>query len=472
MLIKTRCSDRRAALPSRRRNMPGNVYDEERIELQKLLQSECEFALAAPVVTSGLTIAQNPNHDAQPPFVAGTMQACMEFCSRYRGKGEGCFGVVWRAGDKQCWLRNSNGTSIANLGGTNPGIHSGYIVDVGRAMAKLDDKCPEPHLSTHTLDSNPGIGYTVYCGKVISNFDTCWSGYPSCNDPPYSFFYHATSLTECLELCVKEHPLCRGVSYNPTLEVGYANCWPKTEFGNTLQTPGPDMGVFHSATITSLDLIDGSCPTDKKYASHNKAFEIHCGQVNTGTNITSIHVTNLTACIDSCAASDKNCVGVVFDWKLTSGYENCYLKNTTSVISDMSTANYALLTGTALPSSTAPPATNSTNPPGSENEKKESSKAWIAGPVVGGILVVMVVIGVMIFFRRRKTKTQLAEAPAYTPRMVQYNTYSMTGELSGNSVQELGSSDHDSAKYAHGNVNYVQTQKDYTHPPQRPQELA
>src|SRR4051812_33408189 len=134
MLIKTRCSDRRAALPSRRRNMSRTIYDEERIKLQELLQSECGFPHATLVVSSGLTVAQNPNNDAQPPFVAGTMQACMEFCSRYWGKGEGCFGVVWRAEDKQCWLRNSNGTSTSNLGGTNQGIHSGYIVDVNRAM--------------------------------------------------------------------------------------------------------------------------------------------------------------------------------------------------------------------------------------------------------------------------------------------------------------------------------------------------
>lgn len=395
------------------------------------------------------------------------MEDCMERCSRYWGEGEGCYGVVWRESDNMCWMRNST-TGTANMV-DDTGIHA--ALTKSSDMTPLDSDCPAADLSTHTVGN---FGYTVHCGKVISGqYDTCWQGYPVCNQSPFIGFYHATSLEECLNRCIEEHPLCRGVSYNPGLEIGYANCWPKTGFDNSLSTPDAKMGILHSATVTSLDRIDTSCPEDKGYtATGNKQFEIHCGQLNAGTNITSFHSQNLTACMDACASSDKNCIGIVFDSTLANGYENCYLQNTTSVISSKDSTTYALLSGTPLPSSSGTPLpggsnsnsnSTSTGPQAADKEDNSSSKAWIAGPVIGGILVLVLIGFALIWWRRRKArqlaasvseKDGYAVTPAYSPNSYASNPMynAPPSELGGDHATEMGTVEYGrvgNTKYAH-----------------------
>ncbi|PSN68907.1 hypothetical protein BS50DRAFT_327832 [Corynespora cassiicola Philippines] len=402
----------------------------------------------------------NPFNDALDPFSVNSMQECMERCSRYWGDGEGCFGVVWRESDGNCWMRNST-TGTANMV-SNDGIHAA-LVNQGE-MSELDTDCPETDLSTHTLNGTDGIGYTVHCGKVIGQFDTCWEGYPSCLQSPFIGYYHATSLEQCLQFCVDEHPLCRAVSYNPGLEIGFANCWPKTGAGNTLDNPTTNMGILHSAVITSLNRIDSTCPENDKYtASDNKEFEVHCGQLNTGTNITSVHRQNITSCMDACASSDQNCVGIVFDSSLSGGYNNCYLQNTTSVISDRASATYALLTGTTIPTASTTPSGNSgTNPPGgSDGDSDSSSQAWIAGPVIGGVAAIAIIAGALFWWRRRKNKQSpatvekdgntYAQAPAYGDQGALQNQYynNAPSELGGDHARELATVEYKpTTKYA------------------------
>lgn len=205
---------------------------------------------------------------------------------------EGCFGIVWGM-DNKCWLRTSNTTETnANLT-TSSGDHAAFVNL--EQMKPLNTACPGNDREVKTLDN--GVKYTINCNKDIPGaFDTCWQGYPLCDVNPFQAFYHATSLEECIGFCVKEHPLCLGAIYNPGLELGYANCWPKTGFPQgTLPTTEPGKGIIHSATITQFDPIDKTCPKDAVYNSKGgKAFQIHCGQLNTGSNITSIHTQNVS----------------------------------------------------------------------------------------------------------------------------------------------------------------------------------
>jgi hypothetical protein len=352
-------------------------------------------------------------------FESPSMEDCMEHCSRYWGKSEGCYGIVWR-GDNKCWIRNSNVT-VAGLQASTEDIHSAMIAQ--NTYAKLDTSCPGTDLSTHTLDGVPGLGYTLHCNKVIGDFDTCWSGYPRpCwdvqhVDGAFIGYFHTKTLEECVRICTDQSPLCKGVSWNPDYSIGYANCWPKTGYGNDkIVKPPTSQGIIHSVAITSLDLPDKNCPTDKTYSTtSNNNFNVNCGQTNDGTNITSVHSLNITSCMDTCATTDK-CVGVVFDTTLQDGFKNCYLKNTTSTVSDRAYASFALLAGSGIPSSTPSPSSNSNAPnsSGANNKNNNSSgsssnsdggstsKAWIAGPVVGGLLFLAIIAGALFWWRRRK----------------------------------------------------------------------
>ena len=334
----------------------------------------------------------------------------MEHCSRFWGKGEGCFGIVWVQAKSECWIRNST-TSTKPLHNEPGGFYSALLTD--GQMKGFDKSCPNADLSVNKLSGVDGMQYTTHCGKVISGFDGCFSGYPACWTDPYRGFYHTKSLEECLRICVNEQPLCRAVSFNPGLETGYANCFLKTGFSDKLDDPGQNMGVLHSATISQIDPIDRNCPASKTYmAQGSKTFQLHCGQVNLGTNITSLHSQNVTACMDACAKSDKKCIGIVFDSTLANGYKNCYLQNTTSVISDQTSATYAVLAEGNLPSSPGPTGNNGGS---------SKPKAWIAGPVIGALVALAILGAGFLLWRRRRAAA--AKKRGETPHEVADNEY-------------------------------------------------
>jgi hypothetical protein len=340
----------------------------------------------------------------------------------------------------------------------------------------------------HDLAGVDGLGYTMNCNKVISGFDACFSGMPKpCLDNPYMGYFHTSTLDECLQICVDQHPLCKGVSWSPDLAIGFANCWPKNGFPDGgLQSPGAKQGVLHSATITRIDTVDKKCPDKKTYsnAAKKRDFDIHCGQTSAGSNMTSMHMQNLTSCMDACATSDQQCVGVVFDSTLEGGFKNCYLQNTTNTVADMASATYAALSSGSSNSGSGNG--NSGSNDSSNTLSSSSSKAWIAGPVIGSIAAIALLAFLVFWLRKRKARTagvsavekdgrefgHYGPAPAYSPGAAAtapaggyydrppnaYMDYSATPtELSGQDRQanELPAS----TKYAH------------THAKDAPQEL-
>lgn len=429
--------------------------------------------------------ANNPFNDALAPFDADSLEDCMEHCSRFWGAGEGCFGVVWKE-DKNCWMRNSTTSELTNnktVYATSPEDETGtYSALVDRNMMKpLDTDCPAADLSRHKLDGAPGVEYTVQCNKDIGgDFDTCWQGYPSCQANPFQAFYHATSLEDCLGNCIKEHPLCRGVVYNPGLEIGYANCWPKTGFHGTVAQTGTNLKITHSATLTTITTPDTDCSNNETYTStkdDSKNFAVHCGQTNQGTNMTTVHTTNFTSCMEQCAQNKNGCVGVVYDSGLSQGFDNCYLQNTSSVFTDIGSSMYAVLSGEKPKSSDSSNSSNngtSGSNNGSNNnngdDNKSSSKAWIAGAVIGVVAGLALIGAAIWFFRRRKNNAAPAAgnvheadsgtdklnpyhnspAPAYAP-VPQYGHQGVPrSELGGNEEHQMSEMEGAAtAKYAH-----------------------
>jgi hypothetical protein len=167
------------------------------------------------------------------------------------------------------------------------------------------------------------------------------------------------------------------------------------------------MGIMHAATISQIDPIERACPSKKTYitSTSRTSFDIRCGQLSTGSNITSVHTQNLTACMDACASSNTKCVGALFDSSLAGGYNNCYLQNTTNVVMDSASATYAAVTDTqqVLPNSTWASTTSASTTAASTNaNNKSGSKAWIAGPVVGGVVAVAAIAFAVFWIRRRR----------------------------------------------------------------------
>jgi hypothetical protein len=351
------------------------------------------------------------------------MVDCMEHCSRYAGDGEGCFGIVYVEANQNCWLRNST-TGTQNMV-KKDGHYSALLVD--GQMGGYDTKCPAPEASTHELAGVDGLGYTMNCNKVISGYDACFSGMKPCLDDQYRNFFHTSTLEDCLNICVDQHPLCKAVSWAPDLKVGFANCMLKSGFPeNGLSTPGAKAGTIHTATITQIDPIDNKCPETKTYDSNKAKFDIHCGQVISGTNITSMHTQNITSCMDACATYDQKCVGIVFDSSLSNGFKNCYLQNTTNTVSNQASATYAALSSGSSTGNGNGNGNNNNNE--NNNSGNSPSKAWIAGPVLGGIAFLALLAFLIFWIRRRKSRASTSAlekdghehvsygaAPAYSP---------------------------------------------------------
>lgn len=428
--------------------------------------------------------------DALAPFTVNSMPGCMEYCSRFWGDGEGCFGVVWRESDSQCWMRNSTTSELSN----NKTIYTRTLVDLDglhsalvdlNQMKPLDTDCPAPDKSRHNLTGFDSITYTMQCNKDIGGaYDTHWSYefHPS----PFTAFYHATSLEDCLKDCVNEHPLCRGVVYVPGLTGGYANCWPKIGFPSTLSASNPLLKISHSATIDSIVTPDTDCPKDDYTSTKDdsKNFAVHCGQTNQGTNMTSVQTQNLTSCMDECATYKNGCVGVVYDSSLQGGFNNCYLQNTSSVFNDVSSSTYAVLSapkpqtsGTGSSGSgssgsgsgsgsSSSSGSNSNTSSSSSSASTSSSKAWIAGAVIGPILGLALIALAISLLRRRRTKSSPAiseadsgaakhnpyahqgAAPAYS-EVPDYSPAASPSELGSGYGHQMVEMEAQTAKYAH-----------------------
>ncbi|KAF2196461.1 hypothetical protein GQ43DRAFT_445083 [Delitschia confertaspora ATCC 74209] len=366
----------------------------------------------------------NTFNDAFGPFTVDSMPACMLRCSRFWGTGEGCFGIVFRESDKQCWLKNSTAATTKEHIFTREGYHSALLDPRAAKLMKdgYDQTCPYEDMSAQTLEDEDrkGLGFTTYCGHSIADFDYCPQEFPSClKNTPFFGFFHASSLKECVEICARQHPLCRAATYNPGLEIGWANCFAKTGWSDDkFITPPKGHGTVHAAIITSIKPVDTECPKESEYTTvGGSRFDIQCGKLNTGTNITSLHTQNLAGCMDACAESDQGCIGVVFDSSLQNGYQNCYLQNTTNIIQDQPSASFAILAGTKTPSSTltlsstSKPTSTSTGTvfastqegtPNNEKNDKKKSKAWIAGPVIGGLAALALIFGAIFLWRRKR----------------------------------------------------------------------
>lgn len=202
-----------------------------------------------------------------------------------------------------------------------------------------------------------------------------------------------------MDICVEAHPLCQAASWNPGMIKGYQNCYlyeekqPLVSFSSY---------ILHTAVINLPDLASG-CPTDTTYTSQvdnqNATFDISCSQTATSaTNLTWVHESNITSCMDACVSytGSPACEAVIFDASMSIGYENCQLLNSVKLVSSASNVNYA-----SLASSNSSSPSNSTS---SSNSGSGSSKAWIAGPVIGGIVAIAALGLGFWWWKRRKNR--------------------------------------------------------------------
>ena len=370
----------------------------------------------------------------------------MNLCAGFGSEnGETCWGIAYNFNDQLCYYKNR---SIVN---TNPvkdyQTHSAFAVNIN---TNPNTACPWTNTSDHSTPN--GMDFKVLCDQDLPFNDFCPIGGAASTLPRADGLcpYHADSLEECMELCSQTHPLCKAVAYNPDMGGGYGNCYPKSDFSALGYISNPSL---HMAVAANLPTLNSSCTNGSVYtAPNNEQFTVSCNENRAYHDLIQLHSANLSYCIDSCAsysnATTGDCVAVVYDSTLNSGWQNCWLKFANGDPGTVAGNFYALKVGkvpTNTNGSSSGSSTSTTSNSASSSSSNNSSgsnsgsKAWIAGPVVGGIVgIALLSAGMLYFLRRNKSKQNMTHMPpGYAEHAPMYKLQPVTHEADGSDAQEL-----------------------------------
>lgn len=292
-----------------------------------------------------------------------------------------------------CWLKNEthpvNSTSI-------PNIHSALVAPVSQ-LASLNTTCPYANNSIQTTID--GLAFKIDCGNDQAYGDYQPNGLLNTWDATDGI--HTDTLEECMQYCAEAHPLCLLLAWNSDQKAGYANCYLKNSLDGT-PSQGPGY-ITHSAfSQISFSTVNNTCPANSTYIppTTGRNFTIACNQNNEGTNLTALHTSDVFSCIDSCAAN-STCVGVVFDSYMVYGYQNCYLKSAFGLPTPLQNWFSAALEGSTSSNTT------------SHSPTVHKSEGWIAGPVLGAIVIIAILAVLIYLWRRRKNGSKLQRQGAF-----------------------------------------------------------
>ena len=347
------------------------------------------------------------------------MATCMDQCSLLRPR---CYAIWFDKPNHTCYLLDKNHTAPNYI--TNKDINVA-LADKSQLRTPEDLSCPYPDHSHQT--SQDGEEFEVLCGMDI-NTDADYCAY---NLGPFDCPPHADTYADFMQYCSEAHPLCKGFAYNPGLEAGYGNCYLKYE-ATKQQAFAYPLFVTHGGVVKSASVVNEprvECPQDRTYSSANGAnFTIECYDSRYGSqNFTSAHKSSVRECMDSCSnTTDMGCIGVVFDSTLQDGWENCYLLNDTGVPNRPSDGISARLT-----ESSASGSETQANRSGSGDR----SKAWIAGPVIGAVVVLAILIGGFLWWRRRRRRSSNQQYPQH--HFVEKQAADATYEAGGRQQRQM-----------------------------------
>lgn len=325
---------------------------------------------------------------------ADTVEACLDRCSQH--SAHVCGAAAFDTTKLECFFKNRNAT----MAGTNR--RDGWILGV----ANETQLQPLPLACTNNGQNQAaqnGLSFTVYCGQDMRGFDACPDSFPHCRS-------HTSTLQECLDSCSTLHPRCTGVVWDPSLDDGYLNCYPKNSTAQDFDDHRAPSSISHQSAKALLEAAPDECLSivnTTVTASNGADFKLSCDEDRPGNDVTAPrHTPSLLTCVNSCATHTGNkCTGIVFDANMVNGYENCYLKAAIGGSAVKLGGFTFAVRQIAANISTTP--VSSTSP---AQRRHEGRTLWIVGPIFGAVAVVVVLLA-MIWWARswaRRRKQMLS----------------------------------------------------------------
>ncbi len=356
---------------------------------------------------------------------ADTDEDCLNQCSTH--PAQACGAAAFDSTARKCYFKDTNVTAVDAV------TRDGWILGI----ANKTQYQPLPLACTNNggnQTAQNGLNFTIYCDQTAVGWDACPDDSPDCRS-------HTSSLDECLDSCSIMHPLCTGVAWDTSLKYGYLNCYPKNATARTIdniRSSNTD-GVRVAKALLEVAATTGYCGVSNNgtiVASNKDSFELSCVQDRPGNNITVQHADSLVHCIDSCANyTEANCFGAVYDTTMLNGYENCYLK---SAIGDPTNRNGFTF---ALRSNASSSSTSGSSTPSSQ-QKHQSSKAWIAGPVIGAVVAMAIIAAALWCWRKRRGQKETQATPIVSPQEAWLMKPELDSTTHNTPKHELDSSQH------------------------------
>lgn len=341
---------------------------------------------------------------------ANSLEDCLYRCSLYQSglQKPPCETVSFASNNNTCFLKDGNATTSALS------ARVGIISAIAQAGQFTPSSLACGFNQNQIYNTSNGMQFEVNCYRDAPCCD------PDATTNSY-YGWHGNSLSDCVELCSHMSPLCYGVVWDADLLNGWHNCYAKLSNISNKITTSP-LSVAHVAQV--ILPVDSSCQ-DGNYTSKGRVFTKSCDNNVDGNSIGQVHTANLEDCVDYCATfqnGTQSCVSVAYQPGAADGFENCYLKSDLSTPYSQYGWHAATFEGNSTSTSpAAAPSSSASSHPSStpSNPAKNPSHAWIAGAVVGPIIVIaLLIIGIILWRRRgRRTSSDLTTSSNEKPEM-------------------------------------------------------
>lgn len=361
---------------------------------------------------------------------AQTMEECMELCAQT--PGQTCAGAAFDSTQLQCFIKNSK------IDEHTPVTRNGWVLGVANAAqiqsltSSSSAKCTSSVAGKNQTTKN-GLGFQVLCEQDVGKWDLC-----GLSATTASCRKHTDSLEDCLEHCSTLHPLCTGVSWDPTVEFGFLNCYPKNGTSRDLFAAKSAKRDTHIG-IAALELpaqeeggkdCDSGNVTSTVTAAKDTVFALSCQEGRSARNMSAVHAGSNAECVDSCVQHD-GCVGTAFEATMSSGYENCYLKSDIGDRTPLPSGWTFALRQEAGSSDGSKDSTSKGDDVPSKEGSAGISSAIIAGIVVGCVVGVALLLSLFWWWKRRNRSN-----PPAAGKSLEY--YSRSSTSPQNAPSELG----------------------------------
>ena len=193
-------------------------------------------------------------------------------------------------------------------------------------------------------------------------------------------------------------PKCYGVTFVPGMVNGYWNCYPKTSGANIGTIIPSDTTHFALAQFDSPDTTctpgcNNASASSSSNGNDRDTYNVACNYGANGTILSSVYTQDMTDCISACDNyTDTQCLAVSYFPNGDAGYENCLLMSNVQSNYSLTDSQFAQRLNTTSGDTSV-----------CNTKASSTSKAWVAGPVIGALAAIAILVFAIWWCRKRRS---------------------------------------------------------------------